>query len=117
MANSFRLAALCGVDGKIVAVAGYDGTGQPPATDIIQLIKEGFVKDVHEGKYRATVLIYDVRVALPTGEKSDAIAVSLNHRDNYSMMVFFPYKRQGREVTIGTPFAQLGEADIFPPQK
>jgi hypothetical protein len=61
------------------------------------------------------VLIYDARVVLPTGEKSDAIAVSANHRDSYSIAVFIPYKLQGRELTMGTAFAQRGEADIFPP--
>jgi hypothetical protein len=105
-------------DGKIVSVAGHDGTGNPPAADIIRLIKEGFIKSAREGKYRATALIYDARVILPsTGEKSDAIAVSLNHQDSYSVMVFFPYKLEARKLTIGAAFAQGGEADIFLPQK
>jgi hypothetical protein len=53
---------------------------------------------------------------LSTEEKSDAIAVSLNHRDNYSVVVFFPCKVGSGKLILGTIFAQEGEADIFPAQ-
>jgi hypothetical protein len=98
----FPLGGAMLADGKIVSVAGFDGTEHPPARDVIRLIKDGFIKQVNEGKYRATVLIYDARVPLPTGEKSDAIAVSANHRDNYSIVLFIPYKLQRRELTLGS---------------
>jgi len=42
--------------------------------------------------------------------------VSLNHRDNYSAVVLFPYKIDGGELILGTVFDQEGEADIFPAQ-
>lgn len=58
-----------------------------------------------------------MRVELPsTEEESDAIAVSLNHRDSYSAVVLFPYKIDSGELILGTVFAQEGEADIFPAQ-
>jgi hypothetical protein len=75
------------------------------------------VQGAKAGKYRATALIYDVRVTLPsTGRKSDAIAVALDHRDHYSVVVMFPYQFTGGELTIGSPFAQKGEGDIFRPK-
>ena len=41
-------------------------------------MKAGFVEGARRGEYKATALVYDVRVKLPsTEEKSDAIAVSL----------------------------------------
>jgi hypothetical protein len=77
--------------GELVSVAGYDGDEHPQSSDVIHLIKEGFIGAARQGEYRATALVYDVRVKLPsTGDKSDAIAVSLNHRDNYSIVVVFP---------------------------
>jgi hypothetical protein len=80
-------------DGQLASVAGYDGREQPPSNEIIRLIKQGFVEGAKSGEYVATALIYDVRVTLPsTGQKSDAIAVSLNHRDDYSVIVLFPYQ-------------------------
>ena len=83
--------------GEVVTVGGTDGREQPPSADVIRLLKEGFVQGAKSGKYRATALIYDVRVMLPSnGQKSDAIAVALNHRDHYSVVVMFPYQLTGR---------------------
>jgi hypothetical protein len=62
------------------------------------------------GKVKATALVCDVRVVLPgTSEKSDAIAVALDHKDKYSVVVMFPYVLHAGKLTIGTPFAQKGE--------
>ena len=100
--------------GKFVAVGATDGREQPPSADVIALLKQGFVQAAREGKYDATALVYDVRVALPSsGEKSDAIAVSLNHRDGYSVVVFFAYQLVDGDLTMGEVFAMQGEADIF----
>ena len=102
------------VDGQLVSVAGYDGREQPPSSDIIRLIKQGLVEGARCGEYVATALVYDVRVTLPsTGRKSDAIAVSLNHRDNYSVVVLFPYQLVNGELQYGEGIAQEGEQDVF----
>ena len=103
-------------DGELVSVAGYDGDEHPPSSDVIRLIKDGFVEAARQGQFKATALVYDVRTTVPsTGDKSDAIAVSLNHRDSYSVVVLFPYKIEGGKLTVGDAFAHMGEADIFPP--
>jgi hypothetical protein len=101
--------------GEIVKLAGYDGSEQPPSADVIRLLKQGFIQGAKSGKYKATALVYNVRVVLPSsGEKSDAIAVSLNHRDNYSLIVFFPYQLNAGKIAFGEVFAQKGGADVFP---
>jgi hypothetical protein len=102
--------------GEVVAVAGYDGSERPLSADLIRLIKEGFVEGARKNEYRATAHVYDVRVKLPSsGEKSDAIAISLNHRDNYSVVVLFPYRLNDGKLTVAAAYAQAGEADIFAP--
>jgi hypothetical protein len=102
------------VKGEIVEVAAYDGRENPPSADLIRLLNEAFVRGAKSGKYRATALVYDVRVQLPATEvKSDAIAVSLNHRDNYSVVVFFPYQIQASKVVFGEVFATPGENNVF----
>jgi len=104
-------------DGQIVSIGGYDENEHSQSTNVIALMKRGFVEAARRGEYKATAVVYDVRVELPsTEEKSDAIAVSLNHRDNYSVVVLYPYKIDGGEPIFGTVFAQEGEADIFPVQ-
>lgn len=103
--------------GQLVSVAGYDGNEHPASVDVIALMKDGFVAAARQAEYKATAIVYDVRVQLPSGnEKSDAIAVSLNHRDNYSVIVFFPYKIDNGRLIFETAFAQKGEGDIFLPQ-
>jgi hypothetical protein len=100
--------------GEIAHVGGYDGREHPPSADIIKLLKDGFRSGARTDRYKATALVYDVRVSLPPdGQKSDAIAVSLNHRANYSVVVMFPYRLEDGVVVFGEAFAQGGEADIF----
>lgn len=101
-------------DGRIISVACYDGEEFPKSTDVIRGLKDAFIAGARNGEYKATALAYDVRITLPSSsEKSDAIAVSLNHRDGYSIVVLFPYRIEDGSALIGTALAQRGEADIF----
>jgi hypothetical protein len=101
-------------DGELVSIAGYDGSERPPSTETIKLLKGGFRTAARERQFKATALVYDVKVTLPGDmEKSDAIAVSLNHRDGYSVIVLFPYRIDRSGPILGSPIAQEGEADIF----
>jgi hypothetical protein len=100
--------------GELVSVSGYTEDEHPPSAEVIRLIKDGFIDAVRKREFKATALVYDVRITLPSAaEKSDAIAVSLNHRDDYSVIVIFPYKLESGKVSIGAALAQKGEADIF----
>lgn len=88
--------------GAVVAVGATDGREHPPSADVIRLLKQGFVSGALTGKYSAAALVYDVRVQVPkTGVKSDAIAVALDHKDHYSVVVYFPYALKGRELIAG----------------
>jgi hypothetical protein len=104
--------------GEIASIAGYDGRERPPLIDVIKLLKQGFVAGAKSGDFKATALVYDVRVVVPSsGKKSDAIAVSLNHRSNYSVVVYYPYELKKGVLTYGGVFAQKGESDIFASKK
>ena len=103
--------------GGIASIASYDGREQPPSADVIAFLKNGFVDGAKSGKYKATALVYDVRVVLPSsGRKTDAIAISVNHRDDYSVIVYYPYQLNDGKLTYGEAFAQQGEFDIFQPR-
>jgi len=112
----FPYAAAMKPNGDIVDVAGYDGREQPPSKDLINLLTTELRKDAAAGKYKATAIVYDVRI-IPPGktEPSDAIAVALEHRDSYSTVVLFPYSLSGATVNIGEPFAEPGDHRIFRP--
>jgi hypothetical protein len=102
-------------DGTMTAVATHDGNEHPISVDIIANLKKAFIEGARKGEYRATALLYDVRIKSPqNGDMSDAVAVSLNHRDNYSVIGFFPYKIDNGKVVFGNSHAEDGEADIFP---
>ncbi len=102
-------------DGEIVSVAADDGEDYSRSQNLIDVLRAAFRAGAAEGDLLATALVYDVRVMLPgANEKSDAIALNLDHRDNYSVTVFFPYTITGGQLTIGDAFANGGDYSIFP---
>lgn len=111
----FPYAEALGSDGKFVSIGAHDGRERPPSKDVIELLKGGLKDGAKSGKYRATALVYDVRITLPAGAaKSDAIAVSINHRNRYSVLLFFPYRLEGGRVVLGDAVAQKEENYVFP---
>jgi hypothetical protein len=101
-------------DGTTVHVGAFDGDEHPPSADVIAWLTRGFVDGAREEIYRATALIYDVKTTIPsTGARSDAIAVSLDHRSGYSVVVMFPYENVAGRVIVGIPFAQKGSGAVF----
>jgi hypothetical protein len=106
-------------DGKIAAVGGSTGDESPKSVEVIALLKEGYRKDGASGKIMACALVYDVRT-IPPGqtEKTDAVAVDLNHRDGMSVTMYYPYRiASDKKVTFGELFASKGADDIFPRKK
>jgi hypothetical protein len=101
-------------EGDFERRVGYDGREHPPSADIIQILKTNFRRSAQDREYRVTAIVYDVRVVLPqTGIKSDAIAVALDHTDNYSVVVFFPYQIAQSQLIFGETFAQKGDDGVF----
>jgi hypothetical protein len=100
--------------GDIKQVAGYTGTDHPKSQTIIDLLIDGFKQDSATHKIKATALVYDMLVVPPgASSKTDAIAVELDHRDNYSVIVIFPYVLSHGNLTVGTLFAQKGKTSVF----
>ena len=51
---------------------------------------------------------------MPNGNQSDAIIVSLEHREGYSVIVGLPYKiGLFKKIKFGELFAQSGKNDVF----
>ena len=105
-------------NGEIVCLGAYDGRAYPSLagsfTDLIRSLKEAFVAGARRQEYLATALFYEVAVtAAGSGEDLAAVAVSLNHRAGYSVIVALPFRIEDANVVYDTPHAQPGEADIF----
>ena len=100
--------------GEIVSVAVHDEVERPSSDTIITSLQNAFVSSAKSGEYKATALFFDARVEVPGSEAvSDAVVVALDHRDNYSVVVFFPYEVSDGRVLFGELFAQQGEDGIF----
>lgn len=101
--------------GDIVAIAAHDDRERPSPADVIDLLTWAFQEGARAGEYKATALAYNGSIALAdTEEKSDAIVVALDHRDEYSVIVVIPYRIEGGELALGRTFAKEGAGDIFP---
>jgi hypothetical protein len=102
-------------DGK-QALAGADSDASKPASQpLIDLMRTGFRAAAARGDIIASALAYDVRVLPPGSDaKTDAVAVELDHRDGYTVVVFFPYVLRSGEVVFGQAFVNAGARSIFP---
>ena len=94
------------------------GAGRGPALDRVKRIQEfqvSFRDGAGRGELKATLLIYsDQRVRPGAHQPQDAVLVHLDHRDDYSVLVAFPYHFTATgELVIEEPFASEGEHAIF----
>src|SRR5579863_5395129 len=89
--------------------------GDLPVGELIGLIEQGFVDGGKRGLYKATALVSDVTTVPPRKvEKQRAVEVRLDHRDNYSVRVVFPYSYSlSGELAFEPPFAVPGDKTIF----
>ena len=91
--------------------------GDRSASELVVLIEQGFLEGGQHGRYKATALVLDVKTVPPgRQEKQNAVEVRLDHRDNYSVRVVFPYSYSlSGEVAFEPPFAVPGDKMIFGP--
>ena len=77
------------------------------------MLQKAFHASAQNGEYKATALVYDVRIKLASGEPSDAIAIALDHKSDYSVVVLLPYTIVGGELQYGEISAQAGDGNVF----
>jgi hypothetical protein len=100
-----------------VSMTGADtGSERPESQEVIDLLVGGMRAQAAAGDIRAAAICYDTRFAPEGGDKTDAIAVSLEHRAGDAALVLQPYSK-GR--LSGFKFGELiatapGERRVFP---
>ncbi|EPM7823963.1 hypothetical protein ACTQ7B_004526 [Vibrio alginolyticus] len=99
--------------GDVVDVSVFEGNEYPPSSEIIDLLNSAFLKAAANREYRTTAVVYDVRITLPSGQLSDAIAVNLDHISGYSIVVYLPYKKLNQAIEYGELSIQEGRGAIF----
>ena len=102
-------------DGEIVHLGAKDPkTNRPKSRDLIAILKNSFRDLAKNNQCKATALVYNVVVTLSgRNRKSDAIQVCLDHVDNYSAEVFFPYRLGDKQIVYPQTFGQKGKNKIF----
>ncbi|CAH1534524.1 conserved hypothetical protein [Vibrio owensii] len=98
--------------GDVVDVSVFEGNEYPPSSEIIDLLNSAFLKAASR-QYSTTAVVYDVRITLPSGKVSDAIAVNLDHNSGYSIVVYLPYKKVNQAIEYGEISVQEGRGAIF----
>lgn len=102
-------------NGDITATAFYDTDNEfPDSTDIIRILTGTHKEKAEKGEIKASGICWDAKVSLENGVQTDAMVISLEHRENYSVIVGQPY-RLGflRKLNLSNIFAQEGRHDIF----
>jgi len=100
---------------QVVQVGGFGAPASADDAAMITQFRESFRDGAARGELKATALSYSARSVLPgTSAARDAVFVHLNHRDNYSLVLTFPYHfGAAGELVIEEPFANDGEYDVF----
>lgn len=101
-------------DGSIKNINYYDGNEKPLSKQVI----ENLIKVYHElaikKEIKASGIVWDGKVSSPKDNtKTDAVLISLEHKDNYSVIVVFPYKIKNGNIIWDDIFAMKGENNIF----
>ncbi|MBP0990898.1 MAG: hypothetical protein J5874_06985 [Oscillospiraceae bacterium] len=99
---------------EIRLTAADTGEEYPDSTLVINQLTEAHKKQAEQENIRASGICWNATVSLENGVQTDAIIVSLEHRENYSVIVGQPY-RFGflKKLNLSNIFAQEGRHDIF----
>ena len=101
-------------DGQVALISAADDVDYPAANEMVELMKLRFAESARQGQYNATALFYHASVKsndMPTAK--DAVAVALDHALDFSIVVFYPYTVDGKEIEFSTPSVTKGAGEIF----
>lgn len=102
-------------DGKVEALAAYEGDEHPPPHRLIDLLTRVIREEAAAGNIRAAAICYDVRTIPPgQSEKTDAICVSAEHQNGEAADVYLPYKKGWfGKMSYGQLFAATRNKEFF----
>jgi hypothetical protein len=101
-------------NGEIIQAASYDGRERPTSQSLIDILRDSFRAEAKSGAIIACATVYDVRTVPPGATaKTDAVAVELDHRDSYSVVVLIPYTLSRGSVQFAEAIAERGKFEIF----
>ena len=110
----YPFAAVILTDDTVELTGSYDGNEHPESKDVINDLIQIHRQLASEGKIKASGIAWNASVASEDGKPSDAIIVSLEHKNNHSVIIGEPYKiGLFKRITFDNLFAMEGKHDIF----
>ena len=110
----YPFAAVILMDDTAELTGSFDENEHPESKDVINDLIQIHKQLASEGKIKASGIAWNASVASADGKPTDAIIVSLEHKDDYSVTVGEPYKvALFKKVNFGNLFAMEGKHDIF----
>lgn len=99
---------------EISLTAVDTGDDQPDPTDTTDQLTKIHNEQARRDEIKASGICWNATVSLENGKQSDAVIISLEHRENYSVLVGQPY-RFGlfRKLDLNAVFAEEGKHDVF----
>ncbi|TFH49584.1 MAG: hypothetical protein E4H01_03945 [Lysobacterales bacterium] len=102
------------LDGEFAELSVGDEHRTSPVERIVEELKSRLRGGAGSNIYRATALVFPIQAQLPdSDEETDAVAISLDHQANYSVMLIIPYALSDGAVEFGEAVAQQGAHEIF----
>lgn len=101
-------------DGEIVSVAIEGDDDFPASQDILEDLIFHMQQQASNGEYKATAIFYNASMRRKDeNSEIDVIAVALDHKDSYSVVVYYPYELTGDDVVYSALTASQGRDEIF----
>ena len=109
----YPIGAVLTTDGAATFTAVHDGDEFPDSRQVIQDLIAAHKQMAQANEIKASGIAWNAVIA-SEGKKSNAIIVSLEHQDDYSVIVGLPYTiGLCKKIQYGELFAQRGNNDVF----
>ena len=109
----YPIGAVLTNDGSATFTAAYSDNEFPDSQSVISDLISSHKQMAQKEEIKASGIAWNATVS-SNGKPSDAIVVSLEHKEDYSVIVGLPYKiTLFKKVKFGELFAQNGNSNIF----
>ena len=110
----YPIDAVLTTDEQVTFTAAASENDFPDSQSVINDLISTHKQMAETDTIRASGIAWNATITSPDGKRSDAIIVSLEHKDDYSVVVGQPYKLGlFKRIKYGEIFAQTGNHNIF----
>ncbi|MBQ7887071.1 MAG: hypothetical protein IJ313_09290 [Clostridia bacterium] len=110
----YPIGAVMTADSDTAFTAAHSDNEFPDSQSVIDALISSHKQMAEKNEIKASGITWNASISTPDGKQSDAIIVSLEHKDDYAVIVGLPY-RIGlfKKIKFGEIFAQSGNHNIF----